>query len=91
MCRSGRAARISARARAAAPGRDDTALDAVLHVAGKTIGSTGLAASDARMIYDENDRGTSCVFDLTDDQRDEVLEALRDKWMREQLLISWRR
>ena len=72
------------------PGRDDAALDAVLHLAGKTIGSTGLAASDARMVYDANDRGTSCVFDLTNDQRDEVLQALRDQRMREQLLISWR-
>ena len=72
------------------PGRDDAALDAVLHLAGKTIGSTGLAASDARIIYDVNDSGTSCVFHLTDDQRDEVLRALRDQRMREQVLISWR-
>ena len=72
------------------PGRDDAALDAVLDLAVKTNGSTGLAASDARMIYDANDSGTSCVFDLTDDQRDEVLKAVRDQRMREHLLISWR-
>lgn len=72
------------------PGKDDAALDAVLHLAGKTIGSTGLSAVDARMIYDANDSGTSCVFDLTEVQRDEVLHALRSRKMQEQLLISWR-
>lgn len=33
------------------PGRDEKALDAVLDVAGKTIGSTGLSASHGRMEY----------------------------------------
>jgi hypothetical protein len=42
------------------------------------------------MIYDANDSGTSCVFHLTDDQRDEVLRELREQRMREQVLISWR-
>lgn len=66
-------------------------LDAVLELAGKTIGSIGAAKDDARMIYDANDCGTSCVFAITADQRADAERALRDQGMREGLLIPWRR
>lgn len=71
------------------PGRDDVALDAVLQISGKTIGATGLAASDSRMIYDANDCATSCVFELTDNQRDEIKQILRDQSLPEDLLVPW--
>lgn len=71
------------------PGRDDSVLDAVLEVAGKTIGSIGLT-NDAEVVYDANDGGTSCLFDLTDRQREGIAGALADEGLSERLLVSWR-
>jgi hypothetical protein len=48
------------------PGKDDAALDAALDLAGRTVGSTGMVKEDARVVYDANDCGTSCVFVLTE-------------------------
>lgn len=72
------------------PGRDDAVLDAVLDVAGKTIGSTGLSRSNGRMVYDANDGASSCVFHLTDGQRDQAERRLRDDGVREHLLVVFR-
>ena len=42
---------------------------------GRTIGSSGYAEPD-RLIFDANDEGTSCWFELTEDQAADVVATL---------------
>jgi hypothetical protein len=53
------------------PGRDDDALPAARALVGHTIGSSGYSDRDA-LIFDANDAGTSCWFELTEQQASEV-------------------
>jgi hypothetical protein len=71
------------------PGKDDAMLEMLVKLAGKTTGSTGLSRDEARVIYEANDCGTSCVFKLADDQRHQVERTLRIHGHRDHLLVAW--
>lgn len=57
------------------PGRNDDVLPAAQALVGRTIGSSGYAEPD-RLIFDANDEGTSCWFELTEDQAADVVATL---------------
>jgi len=70
------------------PGRDDAALDAVLGLLTRTMGSAALAG-DGEVVYDVKDEGTSCWFELTDDERAAVEQRLRDAGASTDLLVPF--
>lgn len=71
------------------PGLDDDKLAAVLPRLSRTIGSTGLSRDDGRMVFNADDVGTSCVFELTSEQLEAVRDRLRGFGTRSDVLVSW--
>jgi len=72
------------------PGRDDELLSAILPLLSRTVGSTGLSREDAHMIYDANDGGSSCLFELTSEQHDVLQQRLMTDGVRPEVLLPWR-
>jgi hypothetical protein len=73
------------------PGRDDDRLSLVLPLLSRTIGSTGLSREGGQMIFDANDEGSSCVFELTSEQERSVRQRLPTRHMQPDLLVPWSR
>lgn len=73
------------------PGRDDDLLPMVLPLLSRTIGSTGLSRADARMIYNADDEGSSCLFELKPDQVTAVQKRLRADGISPDTLVEWQR
>lgn len=68
------------------PGRHDEALPAALTLVGHTIGSSGYAEPGG-LIFDANDEGTSCWFELTAEQASGVMAALDRAGHPQRLLV----
>lgn len=71
------------------PGRDDDKLPAVLRLLSRTIGSTGLSRQDARMVFNADDCGRSCVFELTSEQLETLQRRLLADGARVEVLVLW--
>ena len=72
------------------PGQDDDRLPAILPLVSRTVGSTGLSREDAQIVYDANDGGTSCVFELTHEQHEILQRRLITDGVRLEVLVPWR-
>ena len=70
------------------PGKDDAALEAALRLLTSTIGSAAMAG-DGEVVYDVNDEGSSCWFELTEDERAAVEQRLRDAGASTDLLVPF--
>lgn len=72
------------------PGRDDELLSTIQPLLPRTIGSTGLSRADAQMIYNADDGGSSCLFELTSQQHESLHRRLRASGVRVEVLLPWR-
>ncbi|MGO4604593.1 hypothetical protein [Terrabacter sp. 2YAF2] len=72
------------------PGRDDDKRSAVMPLLSRTIYSAGLSRHDGHMVFNADDRGTSCVFELTAEQLARLQGSLLAEGKRVDVLIPWR-
>ena len=71
------------------PGRDDELLSVIPPLLSRTIGSTGLSRADAQMIYNADDGGSSCLFELTTQQHEVLQQRLVTDGVRRGVLLPW--
>ena len=72
------------------PGRHDDFLPAAQALVGRTIGSSDYA-DPGGLIFDANDAGTSCWFELTKQQASDVVATLSRSGHTPTLLVRERR
>lgn len=73
------------------PGRHDDRLSAVMPLLSRTIHSAGLSRQDAHMVFNADDGGTSCLFELTPEQLERLQGTLSADGVRADVLVPWRR
>lgn len=72
----------------ATDGTDEAALEAVLPLLTATLGSDGWSSELEQIVYDVNDQGTSCWFELTTPQRACAESRLRDMGVSTDVLVT---
>ena len=73
------------------PGRDDDKLSVVVPLLSRTLHSAGLSRQEAHMVFNADDCGTSCLFELTPEQCAKVQSSMRAEGSRVNVLVPWRR
>lgn len=70
-------------------GRDDDKLSAVLPLLSRTVGSMRLSRGDAQMVFNADDCGTSCMFELASEQLESLQHGLLAEGARAEVLSPW--
>lgn len=72
------------------PGRDDDMLPSVMPLLSRTFYSAGISRRDGHMVFNADDHGRSCLFELTAEQLAKLQGALLAEGIRVDVLIPWR-